>query len=198
MTRRAAWLVAAALALAATLSPPLSAKGPSRAGIVVRDAEGDVREMCVLFDEDEITGAELLERSDLDVTVESGAMGTAVCNIEGTGCGRGDCFCEYPTFWGYWTRAGDAEWRFADVGAAQRTVRNGALDGWSYGKDGEPEPADLTFDDVCAAAPAVSATDARAERGQQEQTANPLTFAAFAGLLAAVAGLAFVLRRRRS
>jgi hypothetical protein len=187
-----------ALALASVLvsSPP--ALG-GEAGLIIRSGD-EVDQMCVAFEGDETTGAELLIESGIEYVEEEGSLGTAICSIEGEGCGRDDCFCDYPRFWGYWTKDDDTEeWRFSDVGAADRVVRSGTLDGWSFGKDGKPPPPDIAFADVCngedtRAIPGLSspATSAHAARP------NYVPFAAFAALLIAAGFAVVALRRRRT
>ena len=63
-----------------------------------------------------------------------------MCSIEGEGsddptncfasCSGGDC-----EYWAYYARA-DGAWRFSNVGAATRTVRDGDIDGWAWGAGG--------------------------------------------------------------
>ncbi len=194
MTRLSIGLFALVVVVAASLQPTVGARDPNRAGIVVRSGDDDVRKMCVAFDTDEISGIDLLERSGVDLGADRGSIGTAICNIDGKGCGTDDCFCRYPTFWGYWVRAGD-DWRFSDVGAADRKVRDGTLDAWSWGRDGKPKPPDLSFDDVCSAAAPVStnpnAQPRRARDAAAGSVANYAAFAGFAGLIASAAGLAY-------
>lgn len=190
----AALLVAVAVALAALWSPPLVADERNRAGLVVRTNDGDVDEFCVFFDEDEISGADLLERADVEVTAEAAALGTAVCAIDGKGCSEDDCFCRYPTFWGYWTKD-DGDWRFSDLGAADRVVRDGSVDGWSFGRDGKPSPPDLEIDDVCPASAKVT-TAARSTPRAVEARPNYAGFVGFVALLGAAGLIASRIRRR--
>lgn len=198
-----------------TPRPSLGRKGPlgtprsrdvpapeqNRAGLVVRSEDGTLRRICLLFDEPEITGAELLVRSGLDVEVETSPMGAAVCRIGADGCRSGDCFCRYPTFWGYWTRDGGA-WAFSEIGASQRRVVDGSLDGWVWGADGGPAPPDESLDEVCAAAPEIgsqertSSGDAERAAGEPEPASSLAPFIGAAGALA-VAGTLLAVRRRR-
>ncbi|MEX2394819.1 MAG: hypothetical protein WD826_10115 [Actinomycetota bacterium] len=162
------------------------------AGLIIRNGD-EIDQMCVAFDGDETTGAELLAGSGIDYVEEEGSLGTAICSIEGEGCGRDNCFCRYPEFWGYWTKDDDTEdWRFSDVGASERAVRTGTLDGWSFGRDGKPAPPDLAFESVC------SAQAARPAGGERLLLVRPnyVPFVAFVGVLV-VAGLVAVRVRRR-
>ena len=181
--------------LAALTAPTAAAQEESHAGIYVRTGE-DVASECVAFSEDEITGEQLLERSSIDAVLDRRSLGTAVCRLDGVGCGADDCFCEYPAFWGYWTRAGDEDWVFSDVGASDRTVRDGTVDGWSFGKDGKPAPGDdVTFEDLCSGVEALP-TIASAREVEPTGVPNYHPFAAIGGLLV-VAAVVLALRRRR-
>jgi hypothetical protein len=157
--------------------------------------------MCVFFDEDRISGLELLERSGLPIVGDRSTLGTAVCKLGGRGCASGDCFCRYPVFWGYWVRDPDQKsWNFSDVGANDRVVRDGAVDGWSWGKDGKPPPPKTSFAHACGARTA-SASRARAARplvsGPRTSRPNYVPFFGFLALFAAL-GAAMYVRRARS
>jgi hypothetical protein len=194
VTRPTIAFLAIAATLAIALQAPLGEQERNRAGLIVRSGDGDVREMCVLFDEEEITGVDLLERADVEIASEGSALGTAVCSIDGEGCKSDDCFCRYPAFWGYWTKDGSKDWRFSDVGAAARVVRDGSLDGWSFGRDGKPTPPDVTIDEVCGAS---EATPISMPAPVVRARPSYLPFVAFAGGLGVVAVALAVRRRRR-
>jgi hypothetical protein len=200
--RTYALVVATSLTLLSAATAPTleaAAEQQNRAGIVVRLSNDDIRKMCVFFDEESITGFELLQRAGLETEVDESPLGTAVCKIGGSGCGRDDCFCRYPTFWGYWTRGvGREAWRFSDVGSRERKVVDGSLDGWSWGRDGKPPPPNVTLDDVCpasAAAASVSPAIRRSEEPASAERPNYLPFAGFAVGLVVLSWLAY--RRRR-
>jgi hypothetical protein len=182
-------LIVVLFALSVMLAPRVQAQDDAnRAAIVV-----DTSEMCVFFGEPEITGLELLQRSNLDVVTEVNANGAAVCKIDGTGCDRGDCFCDYPSFWGYWTRDTSA-WTFSEVGASERKVTDGSVDGWSYGKDGKPEPPDRSFDDVCGQAVALPT-----DRGLiGESTTDRPRYLLALPFIVVLGGAIYFLRRRRT
>ena len=167
--------------------------------------------MCVFFDEPTISGLDLLDRSGATYVAEKSALGSAICKLDGQGCGypSEDCFCEYPNFWGYWVRDPDVSmWEFASTGAADHDVRDGSVDGWSWGKDGKPAPPKVAFDEVCPASAKANATKTtRASGASSERVAatgaraarpNYTAFAGFALLFALLAAGAVVLRRRRS
>lgn len=206
VSARRLFLVAAALvaAIAAGSTGTAVGGGPNRAGLVVRHDDGRVERTCVAFDEQTISGMELLERSGLDVVAERSALGAAICSLDGEGCRHPDqdCFCRFPTFWGYWVQEqDDARWRFSETGSQDRDVEDGSLHGWSFGRDGKPAPPSTSFDEVCTggetAAPRAPAR-AAADAGERPASSRPsyAPFAAFAGALMLLAAV-LVLRRRR-
>ncbi len=156
MNRRSLLAAAAFVALVAALQPAHDAVGAAKnkAGLVVRYSDGTVEKMCVFFDEPSISGLDLLDRSGETYVAETSALGSAICKIDEQGCDypSEDCFCKYPNFWGYWTRDTDTSvWEFSSVGASDREIRNGSVDGWSWGPNGAPAPPIVAFDQVCPA-----------------------------------------------
>ena len=210
VSRRSLLAVVVFGAIVFALQPTHDAVGArkNKAGIIVRNADGTTDEMCVLFDEPSISGLDLLNRSGTTHVAERSAVGSAICKIGEGGCNSPsqDCFCEYPRFWGYWVREpGEERFSFASTGAADHEVRNGSVDGWSWGKDGEPSPPNIPFADVCAASNVVPARASSDEAGAPQAPANAdrpvrpsyTAFAAFGLLFAALAGGAVLLRRQR-
>ena len=72
MTRRTLLLplLLTALCLLAGASVARAQDGDHRAGLIIRYADGSVQKRCVAFSEPTITGAELLARSGLQVTMD--------------------------------------------------------------------------------------------------------------------------------
>lgn len=146
------------LALAAMLLPGTSLRAavPGRAGLVVRLSDATVITRCVTFQEEQITGVDLLERSGLELEIATDpAFGAFVCKIDRAGCPADDCLCAYPPdYWRYWLLV-DGAWQFSPVGASSRVLRDGDVDGWSWGGAAAgaatPLPA-ITFADICPAA----------------------------------------------
>jgi len=128
-------------------------------GLVVQFSSGNFLTRCIEFQADEISGAELLRRSELRVIMESaGGMGTAgigaaICKIEGDGCDYPDepCFCQCRSggqcfYWAYYFWDGEG-WHSSGVGAGMRKLGNGDMDGWVWGST-DPPPI-VSWDDVC-------------------------------------------------
>ncbi len=165
MGRRLALLLIGLVLVAALGRSPGRAQGPNRAGLVVRFGNGNALAQCVAFDEQRITGWDLLQRSGLSVIGEPGMMGVAVCKIgdpynqDGCDFPREDCFCQCLTpgsgpcrYWAYYQLV-DGRWQYSNVGAAGRIITHGAVDGWAWGlgevNGSTVEPPLLSFEQIC-------------------------------------------------
>jgi len=98
----------------------------------------------VTFPEDEITGIELLHRSEIEqVTIPFGGLGEGVCSLEREGCPVGPCrrtLCQEggddAPYWQYFRQDTPGTWRWLTLGASGTKVRDGDIDGWSWtGRD---------------------------------------------------------------
>jgi hypothetical protein len=140
----------------AGLAAPVHARQPDphRAGLVVVHGDGSVASACVTFSEESITGAELLRRSGVQVTLgDYGGLGYGVCAIGDEGCPAGrDCFCQCRgrpcAYWVYSHRQPDGSWAASGLGASTWQVRDGDVDGWVWG-DGSAAPPIVAFEQVC-------------------------------------------------
>ncbi len=157
--------------------------GPHRAALVVRYSDNNVYTSCVAFDEPEITGEELLQRSGLVVLLDFNAgLGGAVCSINSQGCSypSQDCFCQCQSsqcqYWAYYHWENGA-WQYSSTGASQYWVTDGALEGWSWGQGNFVtgiEPPQITFDQVCAAAATATPTATATATATTSSGARPL------------------------
>lgn len=144
------------------LGTSVSAQEPNRAGLVVTLEDGTAVTRCIEFTEDEINGLELLNRSGLAVETGAASFGASVCRVEETGCPGNDCFCQCKggncLYWSYWHLRDDG-WQYSQAGAGIYQVKNGAVEGWTWGPgtpQDAPEPPAVTFDEICAAPAAIS------------------------------------------
>ena len=156
----------------------------NHADIVIAFPDGRVETRCVLFEEEEISGAELLRRSGLSIVFSSTAgFGEGVCRIDDTGCSDpGSCFCQCSggdcAYWAYFGLAED-EWRFQNVGPSQRMIRDGDTDAWVWGAGGGPPPlVELTAgcrdDAVITLAPPTIVPSAATRTTAAPPTVSPL------------------------
>jgi hypothetical protein len=193
------------LLLLALMALPWAARagaqeGTNRAALIVRYEDGSVETKCVAFSESAITGEELLQRSGLAVVMDYNALaGGAVCSIEGVGCSVQDCFCRCQgadcQYWAYYHWA-DRGWQYSQLGASGYQVRNGSLEGWSWGPgnfSSGTEPPATKFEEICTqgsdTAPAASPVPG-----------NPtswLAYASFGAVAALLLGAGVLVSRRR-
>jgi hypothetical protein len=134
------------------------AQEPNQAGLVIQSGEGQVETICIGFDEDEITGDELLVRSGLDLVLDpSSSMGVTLCRVEELGCNypAEHCFCQCMgggdcSYWNYFYRdAGADSWTYSALGTGLRKVRPGAVEAWVWGDGRQPPSEELTFEAIC-------------------------------------------------
>ena len=133
---------------------------PSQAGLVVQFGDGHVETRCVAFQEEEITGADLLLiHSGFDTIVDaSSGMGITVCQLETEGCAYPSeaCFCQCMgggecAYWNYFYREpGSSAWSYSALGAVLRKVRHGSVEAWVWGNGTTPPTFEGTFESICA------------------------------------------------
>lgn len=203
--RRHRWRLLGLLLVPLLLAARLQDDGSNQAALIVRVDDEQVETRCVTFAEETISGHELLARSGLDLVVNASSAGVFVCSIEGQGCPANDCLCQCQgepcSYWSYWQLRG-GEWQYARVGAAATEVRDGDVEGWSWGPGSVTSaiaPPMITLDEVCTAgaqAPAAPA-DSGATAGTGGAPPNRPAYAAFLVVLLLLGG-AFVWLRRRS
>ncbi len=140
------------------------ANGPNQVALVVVHGDGEMITECVEFSQSEITGLDVLQRADIDLNVQAASgLGATVCRIDNEGCTypQDSCFCECeggPTciFWSYWHLKGD-EWGFSNLGASNRKVSHGAVEGWVWGEgmvgSSGTEPPAVEFNEICMTPP---------------------------------------------
>ena len=110
-----------------------------RAAVIVQFDDGSHIVSVVDLASPALSGLELLRSSGLDVRSDSGM----ICSIGPTGCGPTEqCMCQMPNFWGYWQLVG-TEWKWSGVGAGQRVVAPGDVDGWTWGGHVNPPLIDV-------------------------------------------------------
>jgi len=135
---------------------------PNHAGLIIQSASGQVVTRCITFDDPEITGYELLRRSNLALVVDI-AGGGSLCKIQNTGCAfpAQKCFCECQdmaqscVYWQYYIQTGGA-WKYSPLGMLGQKVTNGSINGWAYGAgnsdSGGAMPPSLTIEQICGTA----------------------------------------------
>ncbi|HEV2012800.1 MAG TPA: hypothetical protein VGR77_02800 [Candidatus Dormibacteraeota bacterium] len=156
---------AAAIAAALLAVHPVHA-AVHHAALVIQHSGGSVLARCVAFAEEQITGLQLIERSDVQYQAQSfGSIGSAMCQIDREpstvppGCfGSG-------AYWQYFHRQGGG-WQASPVGASSSLLRDGDMDGWRYAVGANQAPGNVAFAAVCGApSPPVAASHAASASG---------------------------------
>lgn len=158
--------VAACGVVVATVFParivaPAMAAEPNRAALIVDTGE-QVKKVCVRFWEESISGAELLQRAEVQAALRPYAgKGVAVCSLCGVGCRTDDsCLTCDPDgrYWAYSRApAGSPDFRLSAAGASNTQVRNGDVEGWRWSRG--TSPIYISVAEVCdGTAPAGTAS----------------------------------------
>lgn len=215
------WVIAGflALVLALAAAPVGAQEERNLAGLVIRHGDDATTYALVPFEEDEISGIDLLRKSGVSlVTIEFGGLGEGVCSIGETGCSVDDCrarMCQSASrdspYWRYFTQHAPGEWDAYPLGASTARVVDGQIEGWSWTPD-EPHLPSLTMEELASRAgvadldqfggAAVSRTlDSEGEVVEEASDASD-GLAVYAGavvLLAVMGGFVlFVFRRSRA
>lgn len=109
----------AALAGDYLIEPPES-DGIHYAALVIDPGEGDVTTACVAFEEETLSGLELLDKSGLDYEIDEGFVN----NIIGFSAQEGETL-----YWSFWYFDG-REWQFHNTGAGESIVEPTTIEAW--------------------------------------------------------------------
>jgi hypothetical protein len=125
----------------------------NKAGLIIKDGNGNIQKFCIPFDGDTITGYDLLQKSNLAIEAQFSPMGVAVCSINNTGCPADNtCLkCMEPLYWSYWRMSGE-KWVYSNLGTGLTSVRNGNIEAWVWG-DGQSPPPHISFEEICQSSP---------------------------------------------
>lgn len=133
---------------------PACAATDQRAALVV-DTGMEARSYCVALGAAGVSGTDLirLAHAQYGLDYRLGYGGRAVCRLDGVGVDGGDCFADFPDYWGYWHGDGSGGWTWASASAADWLVHPGDVEGWQWGsgEDGTTHamPPATTEEHVC-------------------------------------------------
>jgi hypothetical protein len=162
LSLRGARLLGAIAVLAISLvTGPLEAAAQvdGRAGLVVVHGDGRQSFAIVELEGESIRVVELLDRTGLQVTeVSFGALGVAICDVDGTGCDVSTCrkrVCQGPQpddpFWQLFIRTEAGAWQHAPLGISSDSLTDGAVRALIWTGTGANIP-DYSIDEVAARA----------------------------------------------
>ena len=138
------------------------AQSINRAGLVVQFSDDKIDTYCISFTEENISGEDLIDQYSAEMNVPIEKMfdpinGAAICRIGNIGCPSDDCFCDSPpNNWSYWYLQNE-DWVYSSVGASNRNLLDGDVDGWHWGAPLNP-PELITFDEICNPTPTPTST----------------------------------------
>lgn len=186
---------------------PTPTTGPARAAVVIQ-AQGKTDTYCVDVPDSGATGLHALQATGRDLNVMAGPLGAAVCRLEGQGCSypAEHCFCQCQgascRYWAYFFLNESGDWQYSGMGAAGRPLHNGAVEGWLWSDGSSQTPTGrlpaVTFDSICGAGAAGSATSHPAAESPSSAGPGGLERAGLFVLAALIMGVGGLLWWRRT
>ncbi|MGH7686090.1 MAG: hypothetical protein ACREN2_04650, partial [Candidatus Dormibacteria bacterium] len=144
---------ASALTALPRAAPCAAATFTSHVALVVEHGAGGVIGLCIGFDGASITGEQILQASGLHYAVQSyGALGDALCQIDGEPASYGACLPTTGSFWAMFVSRGNGGWQNADRGMSTETFGDGDAEGFRYDDQGGAEPPPSSPSGICARA----------------------------------------------
>jgi hypothetical protein len=127
-----------------------------RVGIVVEHGDGKVVRRCVGFAAPTVSAIAVLQASGIETgTVSFGAIGTAVCQIDGEPASYPPtCFTGSGPYWELFVAPDGGPWTSAPKGASLTTVLSGDDVGFRYNPQAGPDPPPVSPAGTCPAATA--------------------------------------------
>jgi len=114
----------------------------SRAGLVIGKNDGQIKTACIEFEQDFISGMALLKQSGFPIVEKDGF----IISIDETASKDSSQMGGDDYFWSYWKM--EEVWIFQNVGANYSVVRDGDVEGWSFGGGSSNLPS-TKFSDIC-------------------------------------------------
>ncbi len=194
--KRLVYVLALLLCVAGlTLTALAQDQGKIRAGLVIRGQGGQTSTYCVSLSPDKTTGLDALRAANLDLNVQAGPLGAAVCRLQNLGCSypAEPCFCQCQgvtcNYWVYFTLDATGKWTYSAQGAGLRKLKDGDVDGWLWSEStGQTSMGSLpatSFETICNA-PTSTPAPAPASVDNGLNTAGYILFAALAVILGGV------------
>jgi len=142
--------VAGAIAVPAAHAPSACAASAHHAALIIDTGDQVVRR-CVGFDEDSITGKDVLDRANVDPVYSDKYSDAFICSLLGVGNDQAHCPNSDPAKnWVYWeAKSGDPTFTKPGQAASRTDVHDGDVEGWTWA-NATPPPYSSTAS-VCPA-----------------------------------------------
>jgi hypothetical protein len=171
-----------------------------RVGLLIQGQGGQTSTYCVSLPPDKTTGLDVLRAANLDLNVQAGSLGAAVCRLQKLGCSypAEPCFCQCQgsacNYWVYFALDATGQWTYSAQGAGLRKLKNGDVDGWLWSESTGQTPAGslpaTSFETICTAPTSTPASPSTTP----DNGLNAVGYILFAALAMILGG--FVLWRR--
>jgi hypothetical protein len=202
--KRSLYVLALLICLAGlTMTALAQDQGRIRVGLVIQGQGGQTSTYCVSLSPDKATGLDVLRAANLDLNVQAGSLGAAVCRLQNLGCSypAEPCFCQCQgatcNYWVYFTMDTPGKWTYSAQGAGLHKLKNGDVDGWLWNEGTGQTPMGslpkTSFETICNA-PTSAPGRASVALDNGLNAAGYILFAA----LAVVLGGVLLWRRNRS
>lgn len=122
---------------------PIYAYAAQRAGVIVRHSDGVVVQKCIEFNENSITGYQLLRRAGLNPIAENGF----ITEIDGEKAKSSTDPGVKDDYWSYW-QLNYGNWLYSKAGATYSKIQNGNVDGWQRGGSDLLLPS-ISYSNIC-------------------------------------------------
>jgi hypothetical protein len=164
-------LLGAWLATPGSLSRPTCAlaSGTHHVAVVVEHGNGTVLSRCVAFTEEQRTGEQIMQLSNIEYGMSSygGGLGNAVCQVDGEPASYPpSCLTSTSAYWAMFVSRAGGRWSISNAGVSSQEFSDGDALGWHYvpptGGGPPPSPAGVCATGAPAPAPVVTTAPAPA------------------------------------
>lgn len=191
-----------ALALTAGIAHAQDTPEGIRVGVIIKGPGGAESRYCVTLPPDKSTGLDALRATNVDLNVQAGPLGAAVCRLQNVGCTypAEPCFCQCQgavcRYWSYFYHNAEGKWQYSSIGLSGRKLTTGDVEGWLWSEGTSQTPTsalpDVTFAALCDNPQAAGAA-------RPADSPTPLAIAGyvvFGALLIGIGGMVIWRRRR--
>ena len=145
------------------------ASGTHHVAVVVEHGNGTVLSRCVAFTEEQRTGEQIMQLSNIEYGMSSygGGLGNAVCQVDGEPASYPpNCLMSTSSYWAMFVSRAGGRWSISNAGVSSQQFSDGDALGWHYvpptGGGPPPSPAGVCTAPAPAPTPVVTAAPAPA------------------------------------
>ena len=137
------------------------ASGTHHVAVVVEHGNGTVLSRCVAFTEEQRTGEQIMQLSNIEYGMSSygGGLGNAVCQVDGEPASYPpNCLMSTSSYWAMFVSRAGGRWSISNAGVSSQQFSDGDALGWHYvpPTGGGPPPSPAGVCTAAAPSPAIS------------------------------------------